>query len=300
MLSRRQTLYSLILTCGCVAAYWGIRSVPVEACDLLHYGDFINEEGVIEGCGYEEVGFFNLDDLKFPILAEISPLSEVAAGKETLFKMSLHTSTGKPISYSDIVVSHTERVHAMIVDASLEDYKHIHPQAGAGPGEFIFGFTPEREGTYTVFLDFIPLQTSRRALVKADLQVTGNQMPPLPRSAQLVSEVDGYSFRLVTEAPIKAGLEQNFQLEVKSTDGSPLQFSPVMDSYAHLVAFEPTRKGFAHFHPLNPDIRQQDPSKPDLEFKFLVEEPGYYRVWAQIDLNGVERFIPFDLTVLPG
>ena len=47
ILNRAQWVQIGALSTGCLVAYAGIRSLPVEPCEFLHYGDFVNEEVVI-------------------------------------------------------------------------------------------------------------------------------------------------------------------------------------------------------------------------------------------------------------
>ncbi len=297
--NKRKTITTAGLTLGCIGLYFGLRALPVEPCDFLHYGDFVNADGIIEGCGYEETGFFDLNQLRFPILAEIMPLGEAEVGVSGLYKLTLQTTSGRVISYRDVAVSHTERVHLMLVDPSLEDYHHLHPTDGGAPGTYLFEFTPKRAGRYTAFLDFIPLQNSRRTLLKTQFEVPGAPTEPKAEAYSLSYEDEAFRYRIVPlpGETFVAGKETHFSLEVESLNGEELVFSPVMDSYAHIVAFEPGHRGFAHFHPLNAFIDTQDPMNPELDFVFSVETPGYYRVWAQFAVNGKERFIPFDLQV---
>jgi hypothetical protein len=298
LFSRKQWIATILLTGGCVGAYIGLRLVPVEACEVLHYGDYVNADGVIEGCGFEETGFFDLEAMRFPVIARLESMSEPTIGEETLFQLSLETSVGRAISYEDIAVSHTERVHAMIVDPSLEDYQHLHPVDGGGPGTYTFRFTPRRAGEYRIYLDFIPLKTARRTLAEARFEVAGTPTAPVLQPSRERRTEDGLTVRLVSDVEkFETGAELPFRLEVESAAADALVFDPVMDSYAHLVAFTPGRRGFAHFHPLNPVIAEQDARAPELEFLFSVEDAGMYRVWAQFSVNGEERFVPFDLEV---
>jgi hypothetical protein len=96
---------------------------------------------------------------------------------------------------------------------------------------------------------------------------------------------------------IAAGEELEFELQVSTLDGSPTRFSPVMDSFAHVVAFDAAGTGFAHLHPRNPIVDGQDPLNPDLHFTIKFDEPGHYRVWAQFIVNGEHIFAPFDLMI---
>jgi hypothetical protein len=296
----KRTLHVALITAGCVAAYAGMRMLPVEPCEFLHYGEFINNEGVIEGCGYEETEFFVMEDIRFPILADLTPLMEPHIGQETPFKLTLFTTTGKPINWQEIAVSHTERVHAMVVDRSLEDYQHLHPQPAGPAGHYLVHITPKRPGPYSVYLDFIPLINSRRTLLEARFEVPGQGHAPTP-GHRLQTRIGAYTFSFTPLQQHQVpGEELRFRLTVEHAGGQEVRFSPVMDSYAHVVAFDEAGRGFAHLHPLNPFIEGQDPLNPDLTFAFLFDKPGFYRVWAQVIVNDEQIFIPFDLTVSDG
>ena len=77
----------------------------------------------------------------------------------------------------------------------------------------------------------------------------------------------------------------------------------VMDAYAHLVAFDQARSGFAHLHPLGsepgaPTIHP-DQTRPRLSFRVTIPNAGVYVIWAQVKLGGRERFAPFWFEVAP-
>ncbi len=296
-LNRRFWLHSALLTGACVAAYAGIRMIPVEPCEFLHYGDFMTADGVIEECGYEETNFFDMDALRFPIIARVTPLSDPEVGVETPMKLTIFSMQGRPVRAEDIAVSHTERVHALIVDPSLDDYQHIHPAAEGPPGHYTFMFTPRYAGEHRVYLDFILLTTNRRALVSTSFEVLGKETPAA-RTLSARFEEDGLVYTLGSEnGPLRADEDGVIRLRVAPAEGKPVKFEPVMGSFAHLVAFQHGRHGFAHLHPRNPFLRDHDPYDPDLSFAIHLDRPGTYRVWAQVKINGRERIVPFDLEV---
>ena len=68
----------------------------------------------------------------------------------------------------------------------------------------------------------------------------------------------------------------------------------VMEAYAHLVAFDEARSGFAHLHPMEIDLAQRpNATKPELSFKITIPKSGRYVIWAQVNLGGHEMFVPF-------
>ena len=71
-----------------------------------------------------------------------------------------------------------------------------------------------------------------------------------------------------------------------------------MGAYAHLVAFDVARTGFAHLHPMDADpTRAPDARRPVLTFKLTIPRAGSYTVWAQLIVAGREEFVPFRLDV---
>jgi hypothetical protein len=73
-----------------------------------------------------------------------------------------------------------------------------------------------------------------------------------------------------------------------------------MGAFAHVVAFDEERTGFAHLHPQETDLgKPPDALRPVLNFKVTIPRPGRYVIWAQVNLGGEEAFAPFWLDVLP-
>lgn len=293
----RKSIQILTITGGCVLAYVGMRSIPVEPCEFLHYGEFVNADGVIEGCGYEETEFFDMQALRFPILVDLTPQSTPRRGEPVTFDLTLTTTSGRPVDYHDIAVTHTERLHALIVDASLEDYQHIHPQPGGPRGHYTFTMTPQSAGDYRVYFDFIPLTNSRRTLLHSQFDVEGEPETTRPQT-DIRQDWNGWTFKLdFKNGDPRVNEDFDFELQVVDNGAPKPRFEPVMGSFAHLVAFDADGRGFAHLHPLNPFLDEQDPMDPDLRFSMRLDQPGHYRIWAQIKIEGEEIFLPFDLNL---
>ena len=69
---------------------------------------------------------------------------------------------------------------------------------------------------------------------------------------------------------------------------------PVMGAFAHLVAFDDKRSGFAHLHPAQIDpLQPPDTTNPVLNFKLTIPTVGRYVIWSQVKIAGKEIFAPF-------
>ncbi len=253
-----------------------------------------------ELCDFSSLGFTQVTQLRSPLVMRLLPRSSLTPGEEARVKLALSRPGGKPVAYEDLQETHTEKFHLLIIDPTLEDYHHKHPEPTAVPGEFVFTFTPQKGGNYRFFADLVPVATGRPVQAVADLLVSGTGENG-ERSLSLDSTVDDYHF--VMRPPVggvrarKPGL---ISLEVRNTvAGQPVLLEPVMGAYAHLVAFDSERSGFAHMHPVKEGLDLElDNTAPELDFMFFAEEPGVYTVWAQVKIAGRERLAPFVLEVL--
>ena len=99
------------------------------------------------------------------------------AGADVSATLTLTTFSGKPIAPEDLQVVQTKRIHLLVVDPSLDDYQHVHPEPGRRPGEWVFSFRPRFGGNYRLFADFTPVATNRGLYAETEMSVDG---PPNP------------------------------------------------------------------------------------------------------------------------
>jgi hypothetical protein len=105
----------------------------------------------------------------------------------------------------------------------------------------------------------------------------------------------GYAFSLAPASlPVRARVPAVLTLSVERPGGGPVPLMPVMGAFAHLVAFDAARSGFAHIHPDQSDLsRAPDPLRPSFTFRVTIPAPGRYVIWSQVNLGGAEAYAPF-------
>ena len=158
----------VLLITGCfVAAFFVLRALPDAECGFLHYVEIVNEDGEIELCATNHAGFIDLSRLKYPINIELAPEAELQPGMLHNIELDLETEGGMPIAAHELAITHTKKMHVMLVDPSLEDYHHVHPASEGFDGHFHFSFKPERSGTYRVFTEIVPNRSRRQAIATA-------------------------------------------------------------------------------------------------------------------------------------
>lgn len=295
-LAGRPGRQAALITLAAIAVYLGLRQLPTGT-NLNHMDFRVDAKNSIEFCDPLNPQFIPVVAMRSPVTMTIEPASPVAIGSEARRVVTLRTASGKAVAPADLVVTHTERLHLLIVDPSLADYQHVHPRPGPTAGQWEFSFTPRAAGAYRVFADFTPAATGRGLYASADLAVgTGAPVPApagsLPTPAE---EAGGFQYALTpARTPLVAGQPVDLKFTVSRPDAGPVPLQPVMGAFAHLVAFDVERSGFAHLHPVETDLaRPPDSHRPQLNFKVTIPQAGRFVVWAQVNVGGREVFTPF-------
>lgn len=261
----------------------------------------------VEGKGGSVIEFCDpLNPQFIPVVAARSPVALTLEGAPAVQGQRwegavwLRTASGKPVLPSDLLVTHTRRLHLLVVDPTLNDYQHLHPEPGTRPGEWRLAFTPRGAGPYRIFADFTPAATARGLYASVDLEVRPTALELVKVGRGPVVERRGVRFQLQTQSgqPLRAGEPMTLRFAAERLEGGAVVLEPVMGAMAHLVAFDVERSGFAHLHPVEAEpALKPGASRIELEFKLTIPRAGRYTIWAQVNLQGEDVFLPFDFAV---
>ncbi|MEM0967119.1 MAG: hypothetical protein AAGJ81_13325 [Verrucomicrobiota bacterium] len=280
-----------ILTLVFAILFVGLRSIPVSECRFLHYEPV---ENVIEGvepelCSVAPVPFVDVVAKPFPVELDIHAITPMTNGEvEILF--SVLAPDGTPLLPHELAMTHTKRIHFMLIDEKLDSYHHLHPEPLGDSGDYRVRFTP-RSDQYRYFAEFVPLQTRLLAVADGSLNVD-RAVPAAPASPSPIEfSLDGVS------NPLQANRDHRLTLRLRNgDDNGALPLEKTMDAYAHLVGFEDSLSGYAHMHPLTVDPYIGETA--EMEFVFHPTRPGNFRIWVQVRADGNDIFEPFDVVVL--
>jgi len=234
------------------------------------------------------------------IKASVESDEPLQVGVKAQAHLYLRTAFGGPVLPTDLREVHTQKIHLLIIDNSLSDYHHEHPEPGKTSGEYIFSFTPQKPGPYQVWADVQPYHTGIQEYASAEISggTTGEALADT--SEKLTAAADGLRYRLTFEPrSIKAGEPVTGKLRITREDGTPItELEPIMGAFAHLVAFHADGKTVLHMHPKGTQrLSPNDRGGPELEFQFYSVKPGFYRLFAQTQMKGEQKFAPFGLVV---
>ena len=294
------------ITLGALAVFAVIRLLPTGT-NLSHMDFRVTAKNSIDFCDPLNPQFIPVVAAASPVTMTLTSIGAAPApGAEARFTLMLKTASGKPIAPEDLLIAHTKLLHLLIIDPWMDDYQHAHPEPGRTRGEWTFAFTPRREGRYRVFADFTPVATGRGLYAFADVPVGRSGLPAgftmvMQHDDAWTAERDGYRFALTPAAvPIRERQSADLKLSIARVGGGAVPLEPVMGAFAHLVAFDEARSGFAHLHPMEADLaKRPDATQPTLNFKLTIPRAGRYVIWAQVNLGGRETFVPFWFDVEP-
>ncbi len=290
----------IIISVVAVALFVGVRSLPVGS-HLSHMDFRMAGKGVLDFCDPANPQFIPVVQVRSPVVLSLKADRPPMLNQMTNFMLTMNTASGKPIAPEDLLVAHTRKLHLMAVDPTLSDYQHIHPEPGKHPGEWTFSMAPQRPGLYRVFADFTPAATARSLYASVDFAVPGI-VATVTRSPNTTWQTAGFNFELVIPSEIHAGkpVDMRLRIESQGTIKKRVPLGTVMGAFAHLVAFDEARSGFAHLHPQEVDLsKPPDAIHPELTFKITIPQSGRYVIWGQVNIDGTIISVPFWLEVLP-
>lgn len=235
------------------------------------------------------------------VRATISTDGPLEPGKPARAVLHLRRTHEAPVTIDELIETHTRKIHLLIVDASLTDYHHEHPQPNGTPGDYAFEFTPRKPGPYYAWADLRPLPLGLQEYDRTIIAGTGESESITDKETRLVADSEGFHFELTIE---KGGIKVRQASDAKlcvTREGKDFdQLEPVMGAFAHLVGFNEDGETVLHMHPMGAPVQKEsDRGGPVLEFKIYATKAGFTRLFVQVQIDGRQVFAPFGLQVLP-
>ncbi len=240
-----------------------------------------------------------------PLTLRISATTEapLAVGREARVIVRLAHADGRPVLLRELLVMHTQPIHLLIIDPSLEDFHREHPKPTETPGEYAFTFTPSKPGPYRLWADVVPSATGLKEYPTVDLPAEGIAEPIANREDLSRVTAGGLTFTMTFAD--QAGLRPRkkdtrfLRITVQDAEGKPVNtLTPVMNAFAHLVGFYDDRETIVHIHPTGGDVLRDDVrGGPSLGFRFFAPKSGLMRLFAQVLVDGKTISVPFTLNI---
>lgn len=240
--------------------------------------------------------------LQGQVTIKISLIKQEDVGGKNVVRIKLtKIKDNQPITLNDLKEAHTQKVHLLIIDDSLTDYHHIHPEATKEAGVYQFEWKPKIKRNYKLWANLVPVDTNEQQYVVFDL-MKGEKVAEIDKTPSLQSTVDGYTFKLSFDnEKLVAGSPVMGKIIVTDRKGELVKtLEPVMAAYAHIVGFSEDLKSVVHLHPMGAEpTKETDRGGPELDFHLEPTSPGFIKLFAQVKIDGKELFAPFGINIKP-
>lgn len=242
--------------------------------------------GTCPRCGMKLVAGLPMP-LEYPMDFRAHPPSLPAGREVTLEFRVLDPKTGRPITRFEII--HEKLFHLFLVSQDLEYFSHEHPVLGPD-GWFRLKTRLPKPGVYRLLADFDPTggtpQLAARTFSTAgwSAPLAGSIANPPPNLATQRGTNLSVSLTLDPEIPI-AGKKTMLFFQVAPAEG----LQQFIGAWAHLLAVSNDLIDTIHSHPFLAD------GGPRMQFNLFFPRAVPYRIWLQLQRDGVVNTVSFTL-----
>lgn len=240
-------------------------------------------------------------DSKASITLDVVPFPPYhAAGNDVPTIFRLKHGGGEPVTLEDLQIAHTEKIHLLIIDESLTDYRHQHPMAVETPGYYRFVLRSRYGGRYSVWGQVVSKATGKTELVKGTVKVEGRPKP-LERIVNSAAADHGYRYELSFDRrrKLRTGETARLKLRITKPDGVPADnLEPVMGAFGALAGFSGDLKAaILSFADGGGAESESSRGGPQLTFPFTPQRPGCWKLWVETKINGFTHLACFGVNV---
>jgi hypothetical protein len=199
--------------------------------------------------------------------------------------------SGRPVR--DYVEEQTKPLHMYVVRNDLQDFRHLHPVLGKD-GTWTARAALAGPGSYRVLAEFTPgTDPEASHVVLGRNEIVPGSWEAVEPAAEPVAD-DGV-VRVAVDDPLETGTDGRMRITIDNGEGDEVTLGSFLGSYAHVTGFELESGSFVHVHP------QGEPEATDagteLTFHTEFQEPGSYRFFVQVRVDGFLHTVPVTATV---
>lgn len=187
----------------------------------------------------------------------------------------------------------TKDVHMYVVRSDLAHFRHLHPTM-APDGTWTGRVALATPGSYRVIVEFTPGDdpAADHVVLGATVLVPGEWSPEAVAASPTAD--DGI-VAVTAPAELAAGPDQRMVLTVSGADGDRVALGSYLGTTAHLTGFHVSSGRFVHVHPYGAAEPTEDGD--ELTFHTEFREPGRYRFFLQVRVDGFLHQVPYSATV---
>ncbi|UMG93158.1 hypothetical protein [Nocardioides sp. TF02-7] len=195
------------------------------------------------------------------------------------------------------VLEQTKPLHLYVVRTDLAEFRHLHPVLSRD-GTWSAPVDLTQPGDYRVLAEFVPEEGDGRPVaLGVDRTLPGRWRPAtVPAGTQGASGDDG-TVEVAVDGTGEVGPDGRLALTVRRVGAEgAVSLGSYLGTYAHLTGF-PTdgSAGYVHVHPYGEPEQTEDGTR--LTFHTTFDEPGEFRFFVQVRLDGFVHTVPVTAAV---
>lgn len=259
-----------------------VLSPPSEGADHTHApGQEHGADGPVGDGTTPAAGGYRMTDVRLP--------SRDGPG-EVAFRIV--DEAGAPLT--EYVEEQTKLLHLYVVRADLSAFRHLHPELD-DDGTWRTRADLGSPGTWRVVAEFTPAGAERQVLLGSSVRVPGRgETVAVPRGEGADVGDDGV-VRVRVAGDAAPGGDGRLQLVVSTLDDEPLPLGSYLGAAAHLTGFALEGGQVVHLHPYGAPEQSEDGTV--LTFHTTFTEPGDYRLFLQVRVEGLLHTVPVTVSV---
>ncbi len=229
------------------------------------------------------------DPVEYPMEFRAEPRQIPAQTEITLSFRILDPQSHQPVTRFNIV--HEKLFHLFLVSQDLTYFSHEHPLL-TPDGWFTLKTRLPRPGTYRLLADFDPIegtpQLSARTFLDSRIYRTSRDGDPAFDSRSRAAEKRERHRKIRTEPqePV-AGKKTMIFLTIEPSDG----LEKYIGAWAHVLSVSDDMIDMIHTHPTTAD------GGAEMQINVFFPRARPYRVWVQLQRNGVVNTVAFTVPV---
>lgn len=201
----------------------------------------------------------------------------------------------------DFSITHTKRMHVIIVRKDLKYFQHVHPEFNRVTGLFtLSGVVFPAAGPYRIFADFAPASPFMDSIdtpmvtLSEDLFVGAfdEYTPAAIGTTEKTKVFDGYTVNLNTHGMTNDGAENMLMFTLSQKGKRITDLEPYLGALGHSVILREGSLDFIHAHPLENARSEQTGT---VDFMVTFPESGIYKVFTQFQRN--QKILTTDFVV---
>lgn len=223
------------------------------------------------------------------LILETEP-AEPKAGEAVALKLMVHDMDGAMVRDYDVI--HEKLVHLILVREGLDEFAHLHPTVDDSGNLSVTHSFPQA-GTYRLFADYKP-KGQAATVAKGVIDVSGDRKPPSALVLNAPGDVVAEGLQAKIELrDLKVGGESQIRFRLSNETGKSInELQPYLGARGHLVVLSADGTQYVHAHPSDSPT-----AKDEVVFGAHFPSAGLYKGWAQFQIAGQLRTLPFVMEV---